>query len=134
MRYDTHEHVAAHESEGDKIGPSGSAEWTALRQSAEPALPPNATAHRTSRHQCQGETLLEFVLRFLSGYGFDQRPAHPSTARHDLEPGGFKDLGDQTGYVSGTAFDEQTVGIAQESQSRAQHPWRAKTGGVVRHL
>jgi GGDEF domain-containing protein len=111
MRYDTYEQAAAQQREGDKIVPFGSAEWTALRQSAEPALPPNATAQRKSQHRCQGETLLEFMLRFLSGYGFDQRPPHSSNATRDLEPAGFNDLENQASYISGTAFDEQTVGI-----------------------
>jgi hypothetical protein len=43
MRYDTYEQAAAHEREGFKIVPFGSPEWTALLQSPEPALPPNAT-------------------------------------------------------------------------------------------
>jgi len=88
MRYDTYEQAAAHAREGDKVVPFGSAEWTALRQSTEPALPPNPNAQRTSQQRRKGETLVEFVLHFLSGYGFDQPPAHSSYAMRDLEPDG----------------------------------------------
>jgi len=59
MRYDTYEQAAVHAREGNKIVPFGSAEWTALRQSADPALPPNATAQRRTQHR-------DFVHRVLS--------------------------------------------------------------------
>lgn len=66
IRYDTYEQAAAHKREDHKIVPFGSAEWTALRQSAEPALPVNATVQRKNQPRCDGETLVEFVLRLLS--------------------------------------------------------------------
>ena len=62
MRYDTYEQAAAHKREGHKIVPFGSAEWAALRQSAEPALPPNATAQRKTQRR-------DFVHRVLSWLG-----------------------------------------------------------------
>src|ERR1017187_6893053 len=43
MRFDTHEQAAAHARKGNKIVPFGSAEWNALRQSREPALPASAS-------------------------------------------------------------------------------------------
>jgi len=58
MCYDTYEQAAAHKREHHKIVPFGSAEWTALRQSAEPALPPSAPAQRTQDR--------DFVHRVLS--------------------------------------------------------------------
>jgi GGDEF domain-containing protein len=59
MRYDTYEQAAAHKKEGHKIVPFGFAEWTALCQSAEPALPPNVTAQRKTQRR-------DFVHRVLS--------------------------------------------------------------------
>lgn len=59
MRYDTYERAAAHKRGGDKIVPFRSAEWMALRQSAEPALPPNATPQRKAQYR-------DFVHRVLS--------------------------------------------------------------------
>jgi hypothetical protein len=86
MRYDTYEQAAAHKREDHKIVPFGSAEWMALRQSPEPALPPIATPQQKNQPRCNGETLVEFVLRRLSGYDLDRPPAHSSSAMPDLAP------------------------------------------------
>ncbi len=110
MRYETYEQAEAQKREGDKIARFGSAEWLALRQGAQPAQPPSAAANRTSQHRCKWETLVEFVLRFLRGYGFE-RPRHSSHATRDLEPAGFEDVVGHSGQISGTACDEQTVGV-----------------------
>jgi len=86
MRYDTYEQAAAHKREDHKIVPFGSAEWMALLQSVEPALTPNAIVRRKNQPRCDGETLVEFVIRLLSGYGFDRLPAHSSSAMPGLTP------------------------------------------------
>ena len=111
MRYDTYEQATADKRRGDKIVPFGSAEWTALRYSGEPSLPPHTNPHRTSQHRRNGETLVEFVFRFLSEYGFDQRPTHSPNAGARVRPAGFEDLGSHPGCISGTTFDKQIVVI-----------------------
>jgi hypothetical protein len=66
MRFDTYEQATAHARKGNKIVPFGSAEWNALRQSREPALPFPASASQESRQsRSEGETLVEFVSRLV---------------------------------------------------------------------
>jgi GGDEF domain-containing protein len=82
MRYDTYEQAAAHEREGDKIVPFGSAEWTALRHSAEPALPPNATARRKT----QPRDFVHRVLSWLDEWGIrDLERMHTNRVPAEIE-------------------------------------------------
>jgi hypothetical protein len=74
MRFETHAQAAAHAREGNKVVRFRSPEWAALRQQTEAASPIVMNAPRESiPPRGDGETLLEFVLRFLSAYGLDQR-------------------------------------------------------------
>ena len=73
MRFETYAEAAAHAREGNKVVRFRSPEWAALRQQTEAASPIVINAPRESLPpRGEGETLLEFVLRFLSAYGFDQ--------------------------------------------------------------
>jgi hypothetical protein len=66
MRFDTYEQAAAHARKGNKVVPFGSAEWNALRQSRERALPAPASAPQESRpSRYAGETLVEFVSQLV---------------------------------------------------------------------
>ena len=59
-----------------------SAEWVALRKQTEPASPLVVKAPRESIPPLsKGETLLEFVHRFLSAYGLDQHAEPISDAK-----------------------------------------------------
>jgi hypothetical protein len=66
MRYETYEEAAAHARTGSKIVSFGSAEWHALRQIREPALPAPAYAPQESHpSRREGETLLEWACRIV---------------------------------------------------------------------
>jgi hypothetical protein len=85
MRFETYGEAAAHAREGNKVVRFGSPEWTALRQHREPASPIVTKAPR-ERVSPQGEreTLVEFVLRFLSAHRLDQRAEPISDVKHGL--------------------------------------------------
>ena len=73
MRFPTYAEAAAHAREGNKVVRFRSPEWAALRQQTEVASPILIKAPRESLPpRGDGETLLEFVLRFLSACGFHE--------------------------------------------------------------
>lgn len=73
MRWKTYAEAAAHAREGNKIVRFLSPEWAALRQHAEAAAPILIHSPRESvAPQGHGETLVDFVLRFLSARGFNE--------------------------------------------------------------
>lgn len=85
MRFETYAEAAAHAREGNKVVRFRSPEWTALRQHSEPASPIVINAPRESvPPQGEGKTLVEFVLRFLSAYGFAQHAEPISDEKHGL--------------------------------------------------
>ena len=66
MRFETYEQAVAHARANEKVVPFGSAEWHALCQSRERALP--ASPILTPRLQVprgEGETLVEYVSRLI---------------------------------------------------------------------
>ena len=66
MSCETYEEAAAQAREGDKIVAFGSAEWHALRQIREPALPAPADVPQESHpSRREGETLVDFVCRIV---------------------------------------------------------------------
>lgn len=86
MRFETYAEAAAHARDGNKVVRFRSPEWAALRQQTEAASPLVINAPRESIPPWgEGETLLEFVLRFLSAYGFAQHaePISEREARRD---------------------------------------------------
>jgi GGDEF domain-containing protein len=90
MRYDTYEQAAAHKREGHKIVPLGSAEWAALRQSAEPALPPNAAQRKTQRRDFVHGVLSwldEWEIRELERMHTNRAPAGVETLRNGFHWG-----------------------------------------------
>jgi hypothetical protein len=79
MCFETYAQAAAHAREGNKVVRFRSLEWAALRQQTEVASPLVIHAPQVSLPpRGDGETLLEFVLRFLSAYGVVQH-AEPSS-------------------------------------------------------
>jgi hypothetical protein len=67
MRFETYAEAAAHAREGDKVVRFRSPEWAALRQQTEAALPwLGDMSHGNLPPRGEGETLVEFVLRFLA--------------------------------------------------------------------
>jgi hypothetical protein len=85
MRFETYAEAAAHAREGNKVARFRSSEWAALRQQTEVASPIVINAPRESLPpRGEGETLLEFVLRFLSAYGFAQHAEPISDVKHGL--------------------------------------------------
>jgi hypothetical protein len=85
MRFETYTEAAAHARETNKVMRFRSPEWLALRQHSEPASPIVIKTPRESvPPRGEGETLLEFVLRFLSAYGFPQQDEPPSEVRGGL--------------------------------------------------
>lgn len=85
MRFGTYAEAAAHAGEGNKVVRFRSPEWTALRHYREPASPIVTKAPRkTAPQQGEGETLLEFALRFLSAYGFPQHSEPISDVTNSL--------------------------------------------------
>ena len=73
MRFKTYAEVAGYAREGNKVVRFRSPEWAALRQQTEAAAPMVINAPLESLPpRGDGETLLEFVLRFLTTYGFGQ--------------------------------------------------------------
>jgi hypothetical protein len=85
MRFETYAEAAEHAREANKVVRFGSSEWAVLRQQTEAASPIVIDAPRESPPpQSEGETLLEFVLRFLSAYGFAQQADPISDVKHGL--------------------------------------------------
>ena len=71
MRFETYAEASAHALDGNKVVRFRSPEWAALRQQSEAASSIVINMPRESvPPQGKGETLLEFVLRFLSTYGY----------------------------------------------------------------
>jgi hypothetical protein len=78
MLFETYAEAAAHARAGNKVVRFQSREWAALRQQAEAASPMVLKTPRENiPRQGDGETLVDFVLRFLSAYGVVQ-DAEPS--------------------------------------------------------
>ena len=76
MHYKAYRQALANARQGDKIVPFGSVEWTNLRLSVKPALPiATVNIRKRGLHRSKGESLVEFVLRFLDHYGFGQQAA-----------------------------------------------------------
>ena len=66
MRYKTYEEAAAHARAGNKIVPFGSAEWHALCEIREPALPtPAYVPQENIPPRRETETLIEWVCRIV---------------------------------------------------------------------
>jgi hypothetical protein len=66
MRYETYEEAAAHAREGNMIVTFGSAEWHAMCQIREPALPAPAYVPQESHpSRREGKTLVDFVCRIV---------------------------------------------------------------------
>lgn len=86
MRFETYAEAAAHAREGNKVVRFRSPEWTALRQQTEAASPIfiKGVPRESVPPRGEGETLLEFVLRFLSAYGFAQDAEPISDVKHGL--------------------------------------------------
>jgi hypothetical protein len=85
MRFEAYAEAAAHAREGNKVVRFGTPEWTALRQHGEPASPIVIKASRERvPPQGEGETLVKFVLRFLSAHGLAQHAEPISDVKHGL--------------------------------------------------
>jgi hypothetical protein len=73
MCFETYAEAVAHAREGNKVVRFLSPEWTALRQHTEPAATVLIhSPHESVAPQGYGETLVDFVLRFLSARGFNE--------------------------------------------------------------
>jgi len=71
MRFGTYAEAAAHARDGNEVARFRSLEWAALRQQTEAASPIVINMPRGRvPPRGEGETLLEFALRFVSPYGF----------------------------------------------------------------
>jgi hypothetical protein len=82
MCFQTYAEAAAHVREGNKVVRFRSPEWATLRQQTEAGFPLVINAPASVPPQGGGETLLEFVLRFLSAYDFTPHPEPISDAKH----------------------------------------------------
>jgi hypothetical protein len=83
MRFETYAEATAHARDGNEVVRFRSPEWAALRQQAEAASPIVISMPRESiPPRGEGETVVEFVLRFLSAYGFAQHPQPISDVKH----------------------------------------------------
>jgi hypothetical protein len=86
MRYETYEEAATHARECNKIVPFGSAEWNALRQTRESALPgPAYPAQKDHTSPTQNETMVEYVSRIVPS-PIDPHPANRRTLRTPVKP------------------------------------------------
>jgi len=84
MCYATYAEAAAHARKGNLVVRFRSAEFTALRKQTGTASPLVEKATREGiPPQGEAETFVEFVNRFLSAYGLDQRAERHSDERHD---------------------------------------------------
>ena len=71
MRFGTYAEAAAYARDGNEVVRFRSPEWAALRQQTEAASPIVINMPRGRvPPRGEGETLLEFALRFVSPYGF----------------------------------------------------------------
>jgi len=98
MCFDTYPEAAAHAREYNKVVRFGSPEWAALRQQSETASPTIITAPQERlRPRGKDETLVEFVLRFLSARGFSEEDEGIlSEVKHgSISQVGGPDLGNQ---------------------------------------
>ena len=85
MRFETYAEAEAHARESNKVVRFRSPEWVALRQQTEAASPLVINAPRESvPPRGEGETLIEFVLRFLSAYGLPQHAEPISDVKQGL--------------------------------------------------
>jgi hypothetical protein len=85
MCFETYAKAAAHAREGNKVVRFLSPEWMALRQHTDLSSPIVIKAPRESvPPQGEVEMLPEFVLRFLSAYGFAQQAEPISDVKHGL--------------------------------------------------
>jgi hypothetical protein len=83
MRFETYAEAEAHLREGNKLLRFRSNEWEELRHQTEVASPIVMRVPRESvTPRGEGETLLEFVLRFQTTYGFAQHPESISGVKH----------------------------------------------------
>ena len=70
--FETCAEAEAHRREGNTVVRFGSSEWLALLQNFEAVLPTTTNTEQKGRPQrAEGETLVEFVLRFLSSIALD---------------------------------------------------------------
>src|SRR5208337_3091453 len=93
MCFQTYAQAAAHAREGNKVVRFRSPEWVALRQQTEAASPLVINAPRESIPAIgEGETLVEFVLRFLSAYGLDQHAEPIPDVKHGVSNTAMIDL------------------------------------------
>jgi hypothetical protein len=75
MRFETYAEAAAHARESDKVVRFRSPEWAALRHQTEAALTRvGDVSHGSLSPRGEGETLVEFVLRFLEIQTQKQQP------------------------------------------------------------
>jgi hypothetical protein len=110
MLYAMYAEAAAHAREGNKVVRFRSAEYVALRKQTEAASPLVIKAPRESiPPQCEGETFVEFVNRFLKAYSFDQ-PAEPhSDKKHgSVDPAGIIPIGTREDGSLTSESDEHT--------------------------
>lgn len=85
MCFETRAEAAAHARNGNKVVRFRSLEWATLPQQTEATSPIVKNAPRESPPpRGERETLTEFVLRFLSPYGFVQDPEPISDVKHGL--------------------------------------------------
>jgi hypothetical protein len=83
MCFQTYAQAVAHARGSNKVVHFLSSEWAALRQQTEAASPIVINVPRESIHaRSKGETLVEFVLRFLSAYGFAQHAEPIPNVKH----------------------------------------------------
>ena len=93
MYFATYAQAAAHAREGNKVVRFRSPEWVALRQQTKAASPLVINAPRESiPARDEGETLVDFVLRFLSAYGLDQHAEPIPDVKHGVSNTAIIDL------------------------------------------
>lgn len=85
MCFEAYAEAAAQARKHNKVVRFGSPEWVALRQQTEAASPIVINVPRESiPTRGEGETLVEFVLRFLSAYGVAQHAEPIPTVKHGV--------------------------------------------------
>ncbi len=93
MCFQTYAQAAAHAREGNKVVRFRSPEWVALRRQTEAASPLIINAPRgIIPARGEGETLVDFVLRFLSAYGLDQHADPIPDVKHGVSNTAMIDL------------------------------------------
>lgn len=112
MCFATYAEATAHARQGNKVVRFHSPEWAALRQQSEAAPPIIVTAPRKSlRPRGEDETLVEFVLRFLSARGFSQ---DDEAILSEVKHGSINPAGDP---VIGNQEDDTAIPESYEQQS-----------------